>query len=585
MSGLVLKSGAELEEIVDAATGKIINPHVPLFIAKAPWYSTIDHVVGKRGDTPDTIDKWYDRGATGQKATKYRKGACENCGAMTHKAKDCMERPRKKGAKFTGRSIAADEVIQNVNLGFEAKRDRWNGYQAEEQLEKIKEWELVEERKKQIREEKVKQGLLLEDEFGGMPGQEETEATDGVEQKVDAKNRMTVRNLRIREDTAKYLRNLDLDSAYYDPKTRSMRDNPYPGKDPKELLYAGDNFERLSGQVKRVSQLKDFAWEKTSANEQDRLLSLQSNPTKAEMLYKSFQEGGSKPISQKQDSILSKYGGQEHLETLPQELIIGQSEEWVEYNATGELIRGNKPVVRSRWEEDVYLSNHTSIWGSFWEDGQWGFACCQSFVKGSYCGGIQSIEARIYQKKRMEAQLAAPRNSEKQPDEQQSKSLMEVHKEKLGGKGKAVLALERIKDAEALEKAKLEAEIQEIKEKEKKEKKLREQDALEKAQRGKARFQSEVKGLKYRDGVVLGTNGAAQGMDDEDEMVPYLPKDARVQVALESIELAKVAAQGDKGTSFLRRKRKWEMTDEEKEAYRIVQHHHDDPMAPFIKKL
>ena len=31
-----------------------------------------------------------------------------------------------------------------------------------------------------------------------------------------------------------------------------MRDNPYAGKDPKDLLYAGDNFERYSGHVKHV---------------------------------------------------------------------------------------------------------------------------------------------------------------------------------------------------------------------------------------------------------------------------------------------------------------------------------------------
>lgn len=52
--------------------------------------------------------------------------------------------------------------------------------------------------------------------------------------KVDSKQRITVRNLRIREDTAKYLRNLDPNSAYYDPKTRSMRDNPNPHMAPEE---------------------------------------------------------------------------------------------------------------------------------------------------------------------------------------------------------------------------------------------------------------------------------------------------------------------------------------------------------------
>ena len=67
--------------------------------------------------------------------------------------------------------------------------------------------------------------------------------------KMDAAERYTVRNLRIREDTAKYLRNLDLSSAHYDPKTRSMRKNPYEGtgKSQEEVDFAGDNFVRITG--------------------------------------------------------------------------------------------------------------------------------------------------------------------------------------------------------------------------------------------------------------------------------------------------------------------------------------------------
>ena len=38
-----------------------------------------------------------------------------------------------------------------------------------------------------------------------------------IEERADPRTKTTVRNLRIREDTAKYLRNLDVNSAYYDP--------------------------------------------------------------------------------------------------------------------------------------------------------------------------------------------------------------------------------------------------------------------------------------------------------------------------------------------------------------------------------
>lgn len=72
------------------------------------------------------LDEWYRRGVdTSKVATKYRKGACENCGAVTHKRKDCMERPRKVGAKFTNSEIASDEYVQpDLSIDFDGKRDR-----------------------------------------------------------------------------------------------------------------------------------------------------------------------------------------------------------------------------------------------------------------------------------------------------------------------------------------------------------------------------------------------------------------------------------------------------------------------------
>jgi pre-mRNA-processing factor SLU7 len=73
--------------------------------------------------------------------------------------------------------------------------------------------------------------------------------------------KVTARNLRIREDTAKYLRNLDLNSAYYDPKSRSMRDNPYPETNQGEVPFAGDNFTRISGDAVGLAETQVFCWD------------------------------------------------------------------------------------------------------------------------------------------------------------------------------------------------------------------------------------------------------------------------------------------------------------------------------------
>jgi pre-mRNA-processing factor SLU7 len=43
----------------------------------------------------------------------------------------------------------------------------------------------------------------------------------------------------------------------------------------------------------------------------------------------------------------------------------------------------------TRYEEDVLPGNHDTIWGSYWRDGQWGYQCCNSTIKNSYCTGYR----------------------------------------------------------------------------------------------------------------------------------------------------------------------------------------------------
>ncbi|KAK5239382.1 mRNA splicing protein, partial [Cryomyces antarcticus] len=133
------------------------NEYIPNFISKKPFYITddldtsgADYLEHQRLQKQEQDSKWYDRGKKkGPAATKFRKGACENCGAMTHKKKDCLARPRKQGAKWTGKDIQADEIVQDVQLGFDAKRDRWNGYDASEYNNVVEEYNALEELKKQ----------------------------------------------------------------------------------------------------------------------------------------------------------------------------------------------------------------------------------------------------------------------------------------------------------------------------------------------------------------------------------------------------------------------------------------------------
>ena len=384
-----------------------VNQYIPSFISKKPFYvdSTLsdnDYLEHQRlqGLPQDTLEKskWYDRGRkAGPAATKFRKGACENCGAMTHKTKECLSRPRKQGAKWTGRDIQADEVVEDVKLGWDAKRDRWNGYDAREYSAVVQEYEDLEALKKAAAGGEQKQVEDGEEE-GAEPRDLESDARYAEETDMGRNQPTSTRNLRIREDTAKYLVNLDLESAKYDPKTRSMATNlPDPSSDPSTSL-ADENFARAASDAAEFEKAQRYAWE---TQERDSVgggtgaakkLHLQANPTEGEILRKKQIEEAARKKETTRKNLLDKYGGAEYAINTSTLFRAAENERYVEYDEDG-TVKGSadlkkiEGVARSKYDEDVLVNNHTAVWGSWWRSFAWGYACCHSMIRNSYCTG------------------------------------------------------------------------------------------------------------------------------------------------------------------------------------------------------
>jgi len=408
-------------------------------MAAAPWYLNAQKPGLKHqkawGGGEKEGGEWYKRGVKTFQATKFRKGACENCGAMTHKRKDCLERPRKVGAAKTNKNIAADELVQApVDLNFDQKRDRYNGFDASDYSRVVDRFERAEKLKEEAAKKRELERAYAEANGGKgdapPPGGDEDSGDDSDSDdaddagakvgdadaqgfmKVNKRVRtagggasMTVRNLRIREDTAKYLRNLDLESAYYDPKTRSMRENPNPQEDPSEQFFVGDNAKRNTGETLGFERLTSHAME---AFGQGQEIHMQAAPSQAELLYKQFREKKEKLTGNTRAAIMDKYGDAASKEKPPEGLLMGQTEKYVEYDRAGRVVKGGElAVAKSRYEEDVLEQNHKAVWGSWWSAGQWGYACCRSTQRGSYCTGAKGIEAAAASANLVRENLAA----------------------------------------------------------------------------------------------------------------------------------------------------------------------------------
>lgn len=327
------------------------------FISNAPWYAegedkqdkSEDYLAHQRSTKDEIKTEWYRRGKKKSSATKYRKGACVNCGSMTHKAADCLERPRKVGAKYNNMNIEADDDIQDIHTTWDSKRDRWNGFDADDY-----------------------RGIMKDMETR----QEAAQAQPLSEQQKDNDD-APITSLRERGERAKYLNTLDDDTTFFNPKSRIMRGEDgsldSQGYYQQKLKDKAAEFERIQ------KQAEDLAEKGENVN-------IAANPTQGMLKIKQAEmEQASQNMAHK-TNLIDRYGGEAFLREKPVELrkapIVADQNHQI----------STASEARSRYQEDLYPGNHTSVWGSWWSDGKWGYQCCHSTVKLSYCVGSKGQE-------------------------------------------------------------------------------------------------------------------------------------------------------------------------------------------------
>ena len=107
-------------------------------------------------------------------------------------------------------------------------------------------------------------------------------------------------------------------------------------------------------------------------------------PSQTAMLFRQHGEKRQTMQSANLKQLLTKYGGESHM-NLPDHVKAASKME----PETGEQVAANATEltgligIRTKFTEDVFLGNHSAVWGSFFctETKKWGYKCCKLTTK------------------------------------------------------------------------------------------------------------------------------------------------------------------------------------------------------------
>lgn len=313
---------------------------------------------------------------------KYREGACENCGAMTHTKKFCVERPRKVGVKYRAINFGKNEKMKKTRKGFEAKRDNWEYYDPQNHTELVKEYELEQQIKKDLNLDKG------EDEYKLEPD-DNTHYLD----KDDDTRETNYHSLRQREDVASYLKKKDQDGVF------EQRDNKYTGD-----------------AIKFLEQEK-AVWEQIEVKNQEVLNSV-ATPTAVELMLRKKQERKQRKEQRRNEELVNRYG--EDSTSLGKR----SSDKFDRKNVKGKLRAEDKDLIVIKEEDEIKeqmkeeteklvvretnRGGHKHVWGSWWnKELGWGYKCCYGTNRYERCLGENARGLAVLREYKKKTTVAA----------------------------------------------------------------------------------------------------------------------------------------------------------------------------------
>lgn len=460
---------AGLVEPEKDAEGNLINPHIPEFMSQAPWY------VQQRGPGLQHQKKVSDAAAADgdtwdAKRDKYESYDPEEYMALVVRRYERQEQQRKtKRAEQRQARLAAQRkarnAIRQARLHRIMKRRQKRAGEAGLKVEEIEPSDTETDSEADGQEvgvdsddEDIRPGDAGESVVPGAAGGGGSSSSSRRRRGNNAESGSSSssgvgHSLRSREETAKYLHDLNPDSAFYEPGTRSMRENPNPQAKPGQAVYRGDA-ELLEGE--HVAELASTQMAVWGAYESGHDITLHGNPTAAEMLRKQMVERKKTVEERRRAALQQRYGGQElasrprALEAVgvlpmhkparrppvpapqpaaaPARSAAALAAPAADAGVTADVSRAEAlrraiaasraasatatsghTMPLSRYDEDVLEGSHSAIFGSWYDAAtrKWGFACCRSCARSRKCLGAAGIAARALSARLKAAAAAA----------------------------------------------------------------------------------------------------------------------------------------------------------------------------------